>query len=55
MAKVVIENLTDEQAKTFVHWFSEQGINQSDEWFDIADVEYLRSDMIHIYFDKDTV
>ena len=39
MARVIIENLTKEQAETFVHWYEGQGEQDAEVWFDINDVE----------------
>lgn len=39
MARLIIENLTLEQAKTFARWYEGQGEQDADIWFDIHEVE----------------
>jgi len=38
MAKLIIDNLTDEQAKELGNWFINQGEQSCEEWFDINEV-----------------
>lgn len=38
MARVIFENLTDEQAITLAKWYEGQGEQDADTWFDINDV-----------------
>lgn len=45
MAKLIIENLTIEQARTLAHWYEGQGEQRAEEWFDIHEVEVPYSDV----------
>lgn len=38
MARVIIDNLTEEQARTFIAWYDGQGEQDADIWFDCHDV-----------------
>jgi hypothetical protein len=46
MARVIFTNLTDEQASELASWYSNQGEQDADVWFDIANVETPITDTI---------
>jgi hypothetical protein len=39
MARLIIENLTIEQAETLAYWYEGQGEQNASEWFDTQDVK----------------
>lgn len=47
MARLIIENLTLEQAKQFASWYEGQGEQDAAEWFDVNDVPSPYVDVSH--------
>lgn len=39
MAKLIIDNLSMEQAKQFATWYENQGEQDADVWFEISKIE----------------
>lgn len=42
--KVVVHNLTEKQAKVFAEWYSGQGEQDADVWFEAQEIETPMTD-----------